>query len=469
MGLRLVQLGWRHFPGPALWVRLLVAGFLAVLPLLPFAFAYRAVQAEHAFARPSTREYSLLRLPRPPSSPPGRAMRSGATPPPPAPDRCLLPRARPLPRAGGAAPGTRRRAHPWRRPLAQYLLLLGAGSVILACGPILYASNDPASVLFTHLPYGYLYRYLPGFDAMRAPARLGIFYGLSVAALAALGLRWLLARLALWQRRRAATATPAAARRWRVALAILVVAAICAESANRPYPVSALESGSEIPPVYQWLAAQPDADVVIHLPLIAKRDRNNNRYQYFSLYHRARVVNGSSDILPTGYLSLAEEIHRGPTNRSLRAMQGLGINYIVVHYGNLTDRLAARHRQFFKAETELAVEVASFGDDVVYRLEPTDDFDRLRALVPPAASVYLAQDEAQETYIGMLGWVLRDNRLYARVPTTFGQRIAGPPRPGEPCDYAVLHRKDNPAAVGFAGATVIWEDETARVYRRITP
>lgn len=468
VALRLVQLGWRRFPGSALWMRLLVAGFLAVLPVLPFALAYRAVQAEHAFARPidENTRYSAS-LASFVTAGPRNALWGDPTAPlreigAYSPERDLfLGLAALLLALVGALTA-------WRRPLPQYLLLLGAGSVILACGPILYASNDPASVLFTHLPYGYLYRYLPGFDAMRAPARLGIFYGLSVAALAALGLRWLLARLALWQRRRADTATPVA-RRWRAALAILAIAAICAESANRPYPVSTLESGAAIPPVYQWLAAQPDAEVVIHLPLIAKRDRNNNRYQYFSLYHRARVVNGSSDILPTGYLSLAEEIHRGPTNRSLRAMQGLGVNYIVVHYGNLTDRLAARHRQFFKAETELAVEVASFGDDVIYRLEPTDEFNRLRALIPPDASVYLAQDEAQETYIGMLGWVLRENRLYARVPTAFGQRIVGPPLPGEPCDYAVLHRKDNPAAVGFAGATVIWEDETARVYRRTTP
>jgi hypothetical protein len=173
--------------------------------------------------------------------------------------------------------------------------------------------------------------------------------------------------------------------------------------------------------------------------------------------------------VPTGFRSLAEEVHRGPTNRSLRAMQGLGVTHIVVHHGNLTERLSARHRQFFRAETELATEVASFDGDVVYRLEPTDRYARLRASIPREASVYLAQDEALETYIGMLGWVLRENRLYARVPTAFGQRSAGPPRAGECCDYAVLHGKDDPAAAGFAGATLIWEDETARIYRRAGP
>ena len=42
------------------------------------------------------------------------------------------------------------------------------------------------------MPYGFLYYHLPGFDSMRVPARFSILYLLSVAALAGLGLTWLL-------------------------------------------------------------------------------------------------------------------------------------------------------------------------------------------------------------------------------------------------------------------------------------
>lgn len=129
-----------------------------------------------------------------------------------------------------------------------------------------------------------------------------------------------------------------------------------------------------------------------------------------------------------GYMSLAERSTGGrPQRAASRSCKGLGIEYIVVHHDNLTDRLSARTRRFFEAETDSAIEVAAFGDDIVYRLAPAPRFARLREAIPRDASIYLAQEEPQETYIGMIGWVLRDNPLHARIPTEFGQRVLGPP------------------------------------------
>lgn len=465
--LRLIQRGPRHFPDRGTWARLLVAGALAALVVLPFALGYLRVQAEYNFTRPigenvrySASVASFLtagpqnRLWGPLTAPlrdlgrysPERDLFVGAT--------ALL-----LALLGLATA--------WRRPLVQYLALLGAGSALLAFGPGLYLTGDPASAILGPLPYHYLYLHLPGFDSMRVPARLGVLYGLSVAALAGLGLTWLLARLAAPPRQGTADPAPAPRRRTaaRWVLAAAVLGALGVEYANVAIPLSPLESGASVPPVYRWLATQPSG-VVAELPFHAKRDIENNRYQYFSLFHRQRTVNGSADIVPTGYRSLTEELYRGPSHRALAIMQGLGVTYVVVHYADLGDEAARHARANLGANPAQAREVASFGTTVVYRLEETDRFARLRAVVPPGARLLLAQERPMETYIGMLGWVLRDNDLYAQVPTTFGQRVAGPPRPGERYDGAILHHRDNPAAFGLADARLVWEDPFAKVYLR---
>lgn len=445
----------RAFPSLRTWMALAASGVLAALVVLPFALGYLMVQQQHDFARSvgsnlrfsanlasfvTAGEGNLLWGP---VTAPLRALGSHSV------ERDLLIGAVAFLLALLGAIVT------IRRPLTHYLLALGGGAAILALGPILQATDDPGSRLFGPLPYHYLYHHLPLFDSMRVPARLAILYALAVAVLAGLGLHWLLGRAARVRR------GPAL----RIGLIVTILGALCLESANRPRTLVALERGTTIPPVYRWLAAQP-AMVAIELPLHTKRDLQNNRMQYFSLYHDHSLVNGSADIVPNGYRSLAEELYRGLTPRALAILQGLGVTHIVVHDWQLPPSAAEQTRSLLDSDPALTPKLAEFGDSAVYQLASTDRYSRLRSIIPPDATIYLAQDAAQETYLGMLGWVLRDNRLYARVPTTFGQRIAGPPQPAAAHDYAVLHRRTDPTSIGLAGATLIWESEVARVYRR---
>lgn len=463
VALRLVQDGARRrLPGRATWAGLLAAGGAAAGAVLPFILGYLAVRRDHDFARSiasnlrysasiasffTAGEWNLVwGVPTAPLRDLGQY----------SPERDLLVGATALLLALIGAATAR------HRPPAQYLLALGGGSALLALGPVLYGTSDPASGLGGPLPYHYLYHHLPLFDAMRVPARLGILYALSVAGLAGLGLTRLLGHLAVKRAPRTPDATrrPVGLRargalRWGVVA--VVVGGIILESANRPRPLTTLEGNAALPPVYRWLAAQP-ATVIVELPFDTKRDQRNNRVQYFSLFHDHALLNGSADIVPTGYRSLAEELYRGPTPRALAILQGLGVTHIVAHDDQRLD-----------GTPDLTPKVADFGGTAIYRLVGTDRYVRLRAAIPREATVYLAQDAAQETYIGMLGWILRENPLYARIPTSFGQRITGPPQPGARYGYAVLHRRDDPAAVGFAGAELIWEDEVARVYRNVGP
>jgi hypothetical protein len=475
VGLRLAQLAWRRrFPARAVWGHLLVAGGLAALAVLPFGLGFRAVQGDYAFERTIAQNahYSANlasfftadgqnwlwgRL-----TAPLRAHGTYTF------ERNMFPGLLALALAllGGATA--------WRKPLAQYLILLGACSAILALGPGLYLTADPKSLVFDYLPYRFLYYRLPGFDSMRVPARIGILYGLSVAGLAGLGLTWLLARVAARPSPLAPPGMGGAGGRLILpaALALAVLGGIGLESLNHPRALSPLESGERVPPVYRWLATQP-ATAAIELPfVIPDHERElilSYRYQYFSLYHGHNLVNGSGDVVPKGYKALFYELRDGPTPRALAILQGLDVSHLVVHYDQLDPQLVEPTRRTLSSLPAQVREERSFGETTVYRLVETDRFARLRAAIPPEATIYLSREDPTGAYGGMLTRVLRDNPIYTRVRVAFGQRYAGLPQPGARYDYAILYHKEDPAAAGFVGAAVVWEDEVVRVYRRAGP
>ena len=470
VGLRLVQGGVRRrFPAWAVWTRLVAAGMLAALLVLPVAVAYRSVQGEFSFER-SLDENVLY------SSNLASFVTTDER------NRLWGEVTAPLREAGRYSP--ERNAFPgvivlvlalvgalatWRRWAVQYLILLGFAAALLALGPVLQLTGDPASRIWTRMPYGFLYFNLPGFDSMRVPARFNILYGLAVAALAGLGLHRLLTTVREW-RTHAVEIRPTFARRVvPLALAAVLIAGVVGESLNRPYPITTVPIGAAIPGVYRWLAGQQGA-IVAELPLLISKERGaellNNRYQYYAFYHGRPVINGAGNVAPKGYQALYYEFRDGPTARALSVLQGLGVTHLVVHYDQLDTAQAATVRKLLGGASGQIAEVAAFGDDVAYRLTPTDRFVQLRALIPPAATIYLSREDPTGAYGGMLGRVLRANPIYTRVRVDYGQEYAGSPDPAARYDYAILYRQEDPARVGFAGSSVVWEDEVVRVYGR---
>ncbi len=467
VGLRVVQeAARRRFPAPIVWARLFVAGGLAGLAILPFFLGYRTVQGDYTVERSIAQNAFYSANLASFFTADGQNLLWGTLSAPLREfgrytfERNMFPGAIALLLATlGAFVGR-------RNPLAQYLVLLGLGAAILALGPNLYLTADNKSILFTRMPYGFLYFHLPGFDSMRVPARFGILYGVSVAGLAGLGLTWLMGKVAAWRpaRQRLAPRTLA------TGLALLLLVGIGAESLNRPYAPVPLATREAAPPVYGWLAAQPEV-VAIELPFVIPDHPDRlgmlgDLYQYYSLYHGHPVVNGSANVLPKGYKALWYELRDGPTPRALSILQGLGVTHMVVHYDELGGEVADRTRALLDGGTAQASAAASFDGVVVYRLAPTDRFARLRAAIPPDASVYLSREDPTGAYGGMLGRVLGSNPFYTRVRVEFGRAYTGPPLPDVRYDYAILYQQENPATVGFGGATVIWEDEVVRVYRR---
>jgi hypothetical protein len=122
--------------------------------------------------------------------------------------------------------------------------------------------------------------------------------------------------------------------------------------------------------VYEWLATQPHGPM-LELPM-GKPDPAV-RYQYRTLVHGNRIVNGYS-----GYGTGIEEFLGGPpfteiegAATALEAVRGLGVRYVVVHGQLYHDHAIARRVvEGLAAETSQIARTSTFGPVTVFELRP---------------------------------------------------------------------------------------------------
>ena len=177
----------------------------------------------------------------------------------------------------------------------------------------LWASLGPRFGLYTAL-----YRLFPGFDLIRVPSRLGVLTLLGLAVLAGSGFE----RLA----RRFSGARPA--------LASLAVFLLAAEFAA--FPLEAPEYEIERPAIDRWLAGQARPFTVLELPVAKPTDavrsaRFHSHYMLHSMQHWQPIVNGYSGIIPPRHEDLFHQLAAFPDEGGVRALELLGVKYVVLH------------------------------------------------------------------------------------------------------------------------------------------
>jgi hypothetical protein len=227
----------------------------------------------------------------------------------------------------------------WRREAPDPRALQPASGGVPAVGPSgadlgfyglltalsVWASLGPPFGLYT-----LLYHALPGFDLIRVPSRLAILTLLALAVLAGAGAQRLVERL----RPGARTAAGAA-------IVLLLVVEFAAFPLKAPvYPI-------EVGEVDRWLAARPKPFVAAELPVTPPSDavgtaRYNSRYMLHSMLHWQPIVNGYSGFLTPRHEVLFDQLSRFPDEGSVRALEGLGVNYVVLHRGDYGDERFAK-------------------------------------------------------------------------------------------------------------------------------
>lgn len=182
-------------------------------------------------------------------------------------------------------------------------ILYGALGAI-AC----WASFGPSAGLYT-----VLYRAIPPFTLMRAPARFGIVVTLALAVLAGISVRALLQRIA------------------HANIVALMLALVTA--AELAFPLHF----REVPPVspaYKMLVTLP-AGPVIELPFYSNSKElfAHARYMLNSTAHWMPLINGYSDYVPPDFIEAAPVLKFFPSREAFKLLVEKRPRYAVFHMG----------------------------------------------------------------------------------------------------------------------------------------
>ena len=212
--------------------------------------------------------------------------------------------------------------------------------------------------------YAAFYRFVPGFDGLRVPARYAMIVTLGLAVLGSLGLA------AIDRRRRRYASVAAGALIVFEAIAIPIpinqYSADYTQPGLAPLPRAVATGGAAAPAVYGYLAQLPASAVVIELPL--GEPAFDVRYMWYSTLHWKRLVNGYSGGAPLHYEFLREALKDVATrpDRAWQAIAASTATHAVVHEGAYADERGRLFSDFFLAHGASAVAV--FGTDRVFQL-----------------------------------------------------------------------------------------------------
>ncbi|MFC2170262.1 hypothetical protein ACFLRM_06865 [Acidobacteriota bacterium] len=218
------------------------------------------------------------------------------------------------------------------------------------------------------LPFKWFYNNIPGFKGIRVPSRYGIFVIFSIAILAGYGINHLFARL-----KRKET---------RVVLACLLILFLNLEYLTIPKRIVSVPVKKEIPPTYRWLKEKGKDSAITEVPFMNPRGKETV-YMYFSIFHKAQLVNGYSGFIPPSYNYIRNTFSGFPSRLSIDILKSLGIKYIVIHPKLWKEEIATnkiqRIQDRYKADLRLVQEFnytfrkkddvfQHFGKDLIYEV-----------------------------------------------------------------------------------------------------
>ncbi|MEW6237274.1 MAG: hypothetical protein AB1656_17970 [Candidatus Omnitrophota bacterium] len=185
-------------------------------------------------------------------------------------------------------------------------VILAAVGFVLSLGPYLHIGTEPTRI---PLPALLLYKFIPGFSVIRAPARFSILVTAGVAIAAA-------GAVAYWME---------SEKRWKRLLINALSIIACLECLNKPLVLQAIPIGKGIPKVEQWLAQRPER-VVVSYPL-----RYHLSYMYFSYWHWKRLINGWTGYMANDFMKDESALNLLPSPESIETLKRRGAELIVIY------------------------------------------------------------------------------------------------------------------------------------------
>lgn len=240
--------------------------------------------------------------------------------------------------------------------MASVAFLLSFGVALL---PLTSIGMGPYRILRWLSPYYLLYKFVPGFSAIRSVYRFSIFFAFFLSILASCGVLWFL------QRCRA---------QFRWILAFLLISVTMLEVWPMPPRLIRVPDNLEkLPRIYQHVSRLPHNSVLLEFPMQESSGTSQHEidgmYLYRSIFHRLRLVNGYSGFFPRASQELKHLFTQLTPAVSLSALRAFGVQYVLAHGDMLTDEETI---QLQGLEMEGLRPLFREGNDVLYQLEESE-------------------------------------------------------------------------------------------------
>jgi hypothetical protein len=257
--------------------------------------------------------------------------------------------------------GVRSAMRRWFEDPAALLSLIAVAAAVLSLGTHITARGR---VVMETAPYALLYRFVPGFDALRVPGRFAMLVAFCLAALVASGLAAIIDD------------------RWRRRVVLVAGVLIALEFVAVPFPINGnstvyarrdlaplpdtVDPGPDAPPVYRFIATLPADSAILELPL--GEPAFDIRYMFYSTLHWKPLVNGYSGGEPADYELLDTSLQDVPTrpDRAWHALLASKATHVVVHEALYAGDSGARLSGWIRSRG--GSEVATFGTDRVFEI-----------------------------------------------------------------------------------------------------
>jgi hypothetical protein len=163
--------------------------------------------------------------------------------------------------------------------------------------------------------YGWLFTIFPPMQGLRAAARWGNLFLLSIAVLAGVGL--------------ASISRARDGRRWTAAIGVAALVLVNAEALRAPFEY---RRWGGIPEIYKRLASEPGRVVLAEMPFYTPHAVfENAEYVLNSTAHWRPLMNGYSGYIPASYREVAWLMWYFPDARAFPPMIANGVTHIMFH------------------------------------------------------------------------------------------------------------------------------------------
>ncbi|MBU2229220.1 hypothetical protein KJ810_02320 [Patescibacteria group bacterium] len=239
--------------------------------------------------------------------------------------------------------------------ISSLYILIGIICFMLSFGVMVNFSNTDAGIAG---PYVLLYKFVPGFDGLRALGRFFVVVLLSISVIIGLGLNQLLKRIK---------------KRYLYGGTVILVSSLLMLEflwipPFQPVPYREVLVDEKVPEVYRWLADQEGDPVILELPLDSNIVKTAE-YVYMSTYHWKKMFNGYSGFFPENFLELEDDIMLNFTSPETQSrISGYGINYVIVHFDVQSQFIMQTTPEGLDQLPSLEL-IEQFGNDYVYQLK----------------------------------------------------------------------------------------------------